>query len=412
MAKYSTLVSDIEKDIHKDHKQTLESFKSKGEIDGRTNSPDGNFDGLSPAENSIRATYQGYLSRFKARTNQIIGGQEIEFQHIGSDLNELRQNPSIIKNRIDELTANVNRNKLDETNRHNTKITQIYQDPKYTNAKAEYHKLDNSYNDLATELGRTLPILPQIWYYPLLILIGISEFYLNYTAFSSQGGNVLETMIMALSAGIVFPVLAHYVGKILRQGKRTKANIGLLTVLFSMATALAIFLAKQVVNFGIQTQNITNDGEANTTFAMRILIVLGIFAIGCLISFFNHEPSVNFLDTYNLRLKAKVKFEKIEKSVTDDNNAEKQKYEANFAAIEKELQAAIHNENSRISQLSNKFREAERDLVKTKDYQKHTIETINQWYILTTNEYRSENSIYRTQKAPKSWEKEPEDLKN
>lgn len=253
--------------------------------------------------------------------------------------------------------------------------------------------------------------MPQIWYYPLLILIGISEFYLNYTAFSSQGGNVLETMIMALSAGIVFPVLAHYVGKILRQAERNKANIGLLIVLFSMAIALAIFLAKQVVNFGIQTQNITNDGEANTTFAMRILIVLGIFAIGCLISFFNHEPSVNFLDTYSLRLKAKKEFEKIEKSVTNDNNAEKQKYGDNFATIEKELHEAIHNENSRISQLSNKFREAERDLVKTKDYQKHTIETINQWYILTTNEYRSENSIYRTQKTPKSWEKEPEGLK-
>jgi|GEM_PF-2296424 hypothetical protein len=122
MAKYSTLVSDIEKDIQKDHKETLESFKSKGEIDGRTNSPDGNFDGTSPAENIIRATYQSYLSRFKAETNQIIGGQNIEFQHIGSDLNELRQNPSIIKNRIDELTANANRSKLDETNRHNLRV--------------------------------------------------------------------------------------------------------------------------------------------------------------------------------------------------------------------------------------------------------------------------------------------------
>lgn len=412
MDKYYTLVTDIEKDLNTEHKQTLDQFKSQGHIDGKMNSPDGDFTGLSPAENIIKATYQSYISRFKAQTDQIIRNQEADFQHIGSDLNELRQNPSIVKEKVDQLTANANRSRLDEKNIHQTNITQIYQDPKYINAKENFQTHDNSYKNLAEKLNRNLPVIPQFWYYPILFLMGVSEFYLTYSAFSGFGETVLGTTIMALSAGIIFPVLAHYMGKILRQNKRNTQNIIALVVLLVIAVALAVFLARQVVNFGIQTQNITNENEANTTFIMRILIVLGIFAAGCLISFFNHEPSINFLDTYRLRLKAKKEFDKVETMVNNEFNAEQRRYQTKLTEIENALQSAISKENSLLSTLTSSFKEAERALNKTKDYQSHMLKTINSWYIVVVNEYRSKNLQSRVDRRyPKSWGNEPEDLK-
>ena len=411
MNEYYTLIKDCEKEIHKDHKETLKDYKEKGQIDGRMNSPDSSFEGLSPAELAIRAIYSAYIGRFKASAEQIIAGQKASYEHIGSDLKELHEYPEIITKNIKDLKNTFESRKVEEQTNHQSNITQIFQNPNYTGSKHNYQDLENRYKLIAEKLDRTLPIIPKKWYFPILLLMGISEFYLTYSAFASNGDTVLGTSIMALSAGVVFPILAHFSGKILKQGKKDKNNIIIIVLIFIIAIGLAMFLAKQVVNFGISNLTIANENEANTTFIMRILIVLGIFVVGVLISFFNHEPDLNFLDTYRLREDAKLNFEKLEKEVNVLFNNELLRFQELNRQLTEKLQNDVDFQNGRIKILLTEFQKASKGLEETKDYYTNILKSINAWYKTTIHEYRQQNLRNRVdRKFPTSWNIDPSDI--
>jgi hypothetical protein len=297
MNEYYAKIEAIGKEIKLQHNQTLVTYKSIGETEGRMNIPTSDFLGLSPSEATIKSIYEASLARFNAETDQVVTAQRASFEHIGSELNELHNNPSITIERLRNINIDSENQINLERNGTQTRINQILTDSTLVSARSEYEMHDKQHSELSSKLGRNQPTLPQFWYYPILILMGVSEFYLTYGAFSTFGGNVLETTVMALSAGIVFPILAHYAGKILKQHEKNKNNISVLIIIILIAGGLSFYLAKQIVNQGITAGYILTTAEANTILVMRNLIVLGIFLVGILISFFNHEASINFLDT-------------------------------------------------------------------------------------------------------------------
>jgi hypothetical protein len=412
MKEYFTLITNIEKEIDNKHKSTLDRYKSQGQLDGKMNSPEASFDGLSPAEQAIKAIYEGFLATFKAQTNQIIGEQKANYEHIGSDVNELYNNPQIVEGNIQSLKSNAENQLNLEKQLHQTNVNQIYQNPTYLNAKNNSEKVQREYKEESERLGRAIPITPKYWYIPVMIIIGISEFYLNYSAFTSFKGSVLETSIMALSAGLVFPFLAHYLGVILRRKQNyTKETIFTIILLSGIAIGLDLFIAKQVVELGRKGLYIKNATQANTIFWFRFTIVIAIFVVGCLISYFIHEPSKNFLDLFRLKNKAQNDFEKIEKETSNSFNSEQKRFQEKVNQINQKLQQDINFEKNRLSILNQEFKEAEKNLKKSIEYVSNTLKSINAWYKVTIFEYRQQNLQNRVdRKFPQSWGKEPQDL--
>jgi hypothetical protein len=404
--------TDFEKELRNEHLEILKEYKAKGQIEGKTNFPDSSSTGLSPSELAIRARYSEFVSKFKAHSEQIISDLVGNYQHIGSDLNELHQKPEIITKAIESLKSNFNNKKEEERTIHQSNITKIYQNPNFTSSKINFQDLETKFRVISEKLDRTLPILPKLWYFPILFVMGVSEFYLTFSAFASNGGNVLETSIMALSAGIVFPILAHFSGKIMRQGKKNTNNLVSLIVMFSLALGLAYFLAKQIVESQITYGYITSPSQANTFLVMRILIVLGIFAAGLLISFFNHEPDLNFLDIFNLKEKERLNFQKHENIVNEQHNLESKRFQENNTQLKQKLQDDIDYQNNRIENLQKQFKESNKNLEKAKDYYTNTLITINSWYKITIHEYRQQNQSNRidNNNYPSSWNVDPSDI--
>lgn len=412
MDKHYTINTDFVKELRNEHLAILSEYKAKGQIEGITNFPDSSFTGLSPSELAIRARYSEFISKFKAHAEQIISGHQGNSEHIGSDLNELHQKPEIITKAIETLKINFNNKKEEEKIIHQNNKTRILQNPNFTSSKNNFQDLETRFRFISEKLNRTLPVLPKLWYFPILFVMGVSEFYLTFSAFASNGGNVLETSIMALSAGIVFPILAHFSGKIMRQGKKNTNNLVSLIVMFSLALGLAYFLAKQIVESQITYGYITSPSQANTFLVMRILIVLGIFAAGLLISFFNHEPDSNFLDIYNLREKERLNFQKHEKIVNEQVNLESKRFQEINIQLKQKLQDDIDYQNNRLETLQKLYNETCRNHEITKKSYSNTLITINSWYKRTIHEYRQQNQSNRIdiRNYPSSWNVDPSDI--
>jgi hypothetical protein len=121
---------------------------------------------------------------------------------------------------------------------------------------------------------------------------------------------------------------------------------------------------------------------------------------------------VNFLDTYNLKEKEKLNFQKQEKMVNEDFNLESKRYQSIKTHLSDKLQRDLDYQNNRIENLQKQFKEANKNLEKAKDYYSNTLNTINSWYKITIHEYRQQNQSNRIdiRNYPSSWNVDPSDI--
>ena len=72
MSEYNTQTEKIEKEINSAHEATNNQYKTKGQHDGRINTPKDDFDGISPTESAIKSKYQGLIADLSAK-----GGKDL-----------------------------------------------------------------------------------------------------------------------------------------------------------------------------------------------------------------------------------------------------------------------------------------------------------------------------------------------
>lgn len=414
MNHYYIQISEIEKEINSEHQNFLSQYKQRGQNDGRVNQPPSDFNGISPIESAIQAGYQGLFHNFMAQGGQILQKQESDVEHIGSDLNLLVSNPSIISSQIADLEEQKRSAIQTEQDRHQNIIGSLYQTPSYLTANNNFQDIDSKYQSKAKAVGRAKPHMKGNWYLVILFLLGISEFMLNYNAFATSGGSPLETAIMALSAGIIFPVIAHFVSLVLRQkDEMPKNSLWFASLIFLLAIVLAFYLSWKRVQEAVANLIITDDKIANTTLIMFALLVMSIFIAGGLFAFFAHDPSPEFMSLHKSREVAKRELDKEANKIHADNKKEDIRHLTEIEQIKLKYDQEIKGQKSRINELKDKFRNAVAEHRSSCDYFKNISLNINSNYHLTIQTYRGANLQNRNSNngTPKSWEKSPNDLK-
>lgn len=105
-------------------------------------------------------------------------------------------------------------------------------------------RLDSASKKLI-EIGR--PHISSGWKIFWLIFLGLSEFPLNGIVFSIFGAGRIETYLIAAGLCAIIPLLAHWIGKIMRQEERSNTDVfiiyGILLVVLLGFIAIAIMRA-------------------------------------------------------------------------------------------------------------------------------------------------------------------------
>lgn len=412
MNQYYTQITEIEKEIDQKHTTILSQTKNQAEIDGKSDIPNVDIEGISPSEFSINANYQGIIYELAAKGGQILQAQKVEVEHIGSDLNYLSKNPESITHQLNEAESNKNQKLQSAREAHQINVTRIWQKPSYLQIRKDFDEIKDKYDSFSQKLGRSSPHQIGNLYWGLLILVGLSELAYNFQAFSlALSESPFLTLVAALSVVVIFPVLAHFAGKIFRQYEERKKDIwlGILCVIISIG--LTYVLAKWRVRLGVVSGDIEGSKQANEAFNLYFLLIFAIYFVGLILSFFAHDQSQEFTNLYNDLGKKRKIMDSENNDINKEINAEQNRNTEIQKTINNEFQNIKSELNNRLQSLNKMYKDAVANYKKSVEYF-HNIELkINANYKQCINDYRVINLKYRLHKqVPKSWDNQPKDL--
>lgn len=419
MNTYHDRIKTIDNEVDTEHKNALSEYKQRGQLDGKMNQPTSDFDGISPTESAVRAKYTSIYYNFKAEGDRVIKEQESEYLHIGSELNQLVKNPSIIETQSKENENDRLAEIVSENSYHQDNVSNLYKDPDYLSKDTAKQKTEEQFQKKAHEVGRPEPHVQGNWYIVILILLGVSELALNYDAFATLGGRPEGVLFKAFSAGIIFPIAAHFVGKTLRQ----KSELPTLSLWFGgVAFLISIGLAIGLSQLRIEAMrkmgefeemtDIVAASEANSILITFILQVLGIFAIGFLYSYFAHDPSPQFTNVYKTKEGARKEFEKEASRIHKKVQEENVRHQNSLKQIKERFDLEAKRIKNIVPELHRAFKTAELNYQGSCDFLKNIVLKINANYHSTIQSYREQNLKNRASHngTPKSWNNKLEDL--
>lgn len=186
----------------------------------------------------------------------------------------------------------------------------------YNQIQKRFQAIQSEYNLVVSRVRRHIPIIKlksSLFYYTLLVFIGVCEIPLNIVIFRSFGESDYVTMIMAGTLAIAVPVLAHFIGMFWRQRSEMsdyKWKAIIMTTLF-----LATNFGLGVFRANVLTRILQEAGEVVTQqdFILNVAIFVGIttllFLIGVIAAYFRHDESYTLEHTYKQYSDRKLTYE-------------------------------------------------------------------------------------------------------
>jgi hypothetical protein len=137
------------------------------------------------------------------------------------------------------------------------------------------------------------PSLGHSWAIFWLILIGISEFFINSLVLQILGQGQIETYIAAFGMCIIIPLAAHYFGKSLQQTIKSSTDVFWLiatpTVVLILIGGLSFFRSKYFEALGI-SKILGIEVTATEATIVFIIINMALFVIAAVISHEGNHP--------------------------------------------------------------------------------------------------------------------------
>ena len=180
--------------------------------------------------------------------------------------------------------------------------------PEYCNAKNDDARADNElerlteekkesfeeYKDTKEKLNKfTPPSLDKKWEFIFLVVIGISEFFINSLIFQLFGEDKLKTNLFALGIGVIIPLLAYWLGHLLKQQyKSTMDKVWLIVIPISVLGVLEVISVLRAAFFeGTGIVETLHLNISETQFTVGFFIINIVFFIGAVvISYFASHP--------------------------------------------------------------------------------------------------------------------------
>jgi len=180
--------------------------------------------------------------------------------------------------------------------------------PRYCIAKKEDDRADielerlteekkesfEEYKDTKEKLNKfTPPSLDKKWEFIFLVVIGISEFFINSLIFQLFGEDKLKTNLFALGIGVIIPLLAYWLGHLLKQQyKSTMDKVWLIVIPISVLGVLEVISVLRAAFFeGTGIVETLHLNISETQFTIGFFIINIVFFIGAVvISYFASHP--------------------------------------------------------------------------------------------------------------------------
>jgi len=168
------------------------------------------------------------------------------------------------------------------------------------------------------------PALDKNWEFALLIIIGISELFINRLIFQLFGENELFTNIFSVGIGVVIPLLAFWFGYLLRQQSKSTTEKALLLVipLGALAVMYVISVLRTAVFEGTGIVRMLKLDLSDTQLTILFYIINIVFFIGAtVISYFaSHPQGEIYKQAKNIFKTALNEFKEDEKEVKEAAN--------------------------------------------------------------------------------------------
>ncbi|MBK6915002.1 MAG: hypothetical protein IPH11_15575 [Ignavibacteriales bacterium] len=180
--------------------------------------------------------------------------------------------------------------------------------PEYCDAKKDDDRADKELEKLTIEKESSFkeykqakeklnefnpPALDKNWEFVLLIIIGVSELFINRLSFQLFGESELFTNIFSVGIGVVIPLLAFWFGYLLRQNVKSTTEKALLFVipLGALAVMYVISVLRTAVFEGTGIVRTLKLDLSDTQLTILFYIINIVFFIGAtVISYFASHP--------------------------------------------------------------------------------------------------------------------------
>jgi hypothetical protein len=403
---------NLETKMVESHHGNLKKSRVKGEEDGKRNLPSIDDSFVTPFELETRSKYQAEVEELFQNGRQILDDLlDRNFKSVEHELNEL--NDAKIHQLLGEAEQEKNR-KLQELNtNHLDSIKDIENSPHYQAAKKKFDKVNQRWEQVTQKHNRqelNIHFRPYWAYILLLFAIGIAEFPLNNQVFLSFRETPLLTLIMSGVLVITLPFLAHAAGKFLKQIKERKVYLLILIILVAAVITISYFTSilrtNYVAEYGAQETELALDRW--TFFTIGIIL----FLVGSVASFFAHDDSIEFSEVYHKFHKEEKAFIDVQKEVNDKRAAEKDDFDRQRKAIQKEYNQKTEGLKNRLQYLKNRKTEIAGNYNKVLACYKGLERKINNYCKEAIYSYRDTNLTYRNNhKQPDAWSELVPDLK-
>jgi hypothetical protein len=404
-------ISDIEKDLQKEHAKCLENCYKKGEEDGNRNLPTINDENITPFEHSLIAKYQSYIERVFTVGKQ--GLDEIHDQRVRPLEEKIAsRGESLIKDETDQAQIEKERKLKEADDNHDDRKKDIENSPDWRATRREHEKVEKRFNEIAARVGREelhIQFRP-FWAYILLILgIGIAEIPLNYQVFLEFRETPLLTLIMSFVLVITLPFLAHGSGKFLKQGRENKTYFVLLAIAVFFILAISYYTAELRTNY-LSTKGISIERLATDRWTF-FLIGLILYFVGFIASYFAHDASMELSEIHDRYHRVKTEYDRTQKRIHDEIKNEKERHTTEREEAQNKFTQKKHEISSRIENWKKALHDARGEHDKMLNYSRGLERKIHQNCLEAIHHYRDTNLTFRTNHAqPKAWAHKLPDL--
>ncbi len=300
-----------QKKIAERHQLFLLECSREGATDGAMGIPIPEETVIPPSELVIVAHYQVEIESLFSEENPMLDTiRNSEYQSLEMEIKKMKSNPQIITNDIQQLSEGNEKRKAFIKNEYADREKNVHREFDNDSAKHNFENASRVYIKQSQNMGgREMPnnAIKPLYAMLFLVVMGICEIPLNIQVFQMFRGKPMETLIMACTLVIVLPVLAHAIGKFVKQRKEKKLNIYLAIGLLLLFIFFNYYVTQLRNTFIISRGGAS--GGSGISFYVFFFLGLLLFLFGAVVSFFAHDENSQFMKAYKGYLKAKKVFD-------------------------------------------------------------------------------------------------------
>jgi len=401
----TNIVTEQKARIERTHEELLKEAQKLGEQDGTLNLPQAQDELASPNEGVIRSQYQKLIADVWNKGRPYMDAPHLDYKTSSEKIEAFDENQETEFQRELEIIEQKKADTLTHLG-HEFEVKEGELNDYDKMVQRDYLAAKNTLEKVQNRTGRQSPLIhfkSKIWYFILLIGIGLSEVPLNIQIFQKFGEAFFITIIMSLSLAISIPVLAHFTGVFVRQRKEKKEYLG-----FALM-CIALFL---IFNFGVSifrayalAENIGSDVD-NLNIIIFTSLNLILFTIGVLASYFRHDDSYELEYAYAKFQKEKTSYDSEKAIIHDKMKAIKE--ERNNRT--KGINAQYVEEKARLNHKRDELMEFKHEAMKVYDELLNAFtaleEEVEASYYISVEKYRAANLMHRkNHMSPRSWAK-------